>query len=39
MLNGGSYGTSNYSLGYSGSDDEKNFYLDLKNFKQTVCQQ
>ena len=33
MLNGGSYGTSNYSLSYSGSDDEKNFILDLKKFQ------
>lgn len=33
MLNSGSYGTSNYSVSYSGSDDKKNFYLGFEKFQ------
>jgi len=33
MVNSGSYGTSNYSASYSGSDDEKNFYLGFEKFQ------
>ncbi len=33
MFNTGSYGTVNYSGSYSGSDDDKNFYLGFERFQ------
>ena len=33
MVNTGSYGTTNYSTSYSGSDDDKNFYLGFERFQ------
>tara|TARA_Y100000816_G_scaffold280467_1_gene253857 strand:+ start:568 stop:2502 length:1935 start_codon:yes stop_codon:yes gene_type:complete len=33
MVNTGSHGTTNYSASYSGSDDDKNFYLGFERFQ------